>query len=96
MAAADSNRVYVPMGMADSLGVIDLESRQVTSSMSGTVNTHGSALTPDGRYAVSTHPMSGDISIVDLDSGKLVKSVATGPAPNYVVETEGGQSLLVR
>ncbi len=52
MAAADSNRVYVPMGMADSVGVIDLASRQVTSSMTGTVNTHGSALTPDGQYLV--------------------------------------------
>ena len=52
MAAADTNRAFVPMGMADSVGVIDLESRQLTSTMAGTVNTHGSALTPDGRYLV--------------------------------------------
>lgn len=53
MAAAEANLAYVPMGMADSVGVIDLESRQMLSSMSGTVNTHGSALTPDGRYLVA-------------------------------------------
>lgn len=53
MAAADTTRAFIPMGMADSVGVIDLESSQVTSSMSGTVNTHGSALTPDGRYLVT-------------------------------------------
>jgi len=169
MATADTGRAYVPvpMGTADSVGVIDLESRQMASSITGTVNTHGSALTPDGRYlvagslsahegqkpasrsegvtedehaahhgggaaavseesntgllyvvdtatnaiarklevpgpvhhvlvtsdgryAVSTHSMGGGISIVDLDSGKLVKAVATGPAPNYVVETGDG------
>ncbi|WVM88624.1 YncE family protein [Halopseudomonas pachastrellae] len=172
MVAADTNRAFVPMGTADAVGVIDLENRKVTSSIGGTLNTHGSALTPDGRhlvvgslsahdrqepvsrpegvsedehaahhgggqsteleagstgllylvntatktidrklevpgpvhhvlvtsdsrYAVSTHPASGSISVVDLDSGQLVKTVATGPAPNYLVQTDDGQSLLV-
>ena len=53
MAAADTSRAYVPLGMVDSVGVIDLESRQVTASITGTVNTHGSALTPEGRYLVA-------------------------------------------
>src|SRR5680860_531840 len=52
MAAAGTSRAFVPMGVADSVGVIDLESRQLTSSITGTVNTHGSALTPDGKYLV--------------------------------------------
>ncbi len=52
MAAAGTSRAFVPMGVADSVGVIDLESRQMTSSITGTVNTHGSALTPDGRYLI--------------------------------------------
>mgnify|MGYP003632195565 CR=1 FL=1 len=30
MAAADTSRAYVPLGMVDSVGVIDLESRQVS------------------------------------------------------------------
>ena len=172
-AMGDSARAFVPMGTADSVGVIDLESYQITSTISGTINTHGSALTPDGRYlvagsltahdsqepvsrpegvtedehaahhgggapaaapedantgriyvvdtstnaiartlevpgpvhhvlvtpdgryAVSTHPMGGGISVVDLESGQLVETVATGPAPNYVVATDNGQSLLV-
>lgn len=170
--AADTNRAFIPMGTANAVGVIDLQDRQMTSSIGGTLNTHGSALTPDGqylvvsslssfdrrepvtrpegvseddhaahhgggqatesetastgllyivntstraidrklevpgpvhhvlvtvdgRYAVSTHPVSGSISIVDLASGKLVKTVATGPAPNYLVATDDGQSLLV-
>jgi len=171
-AIADSSRAFVPMGTSDSVGVIDLANYQVTATIPGTINTHGSALTPDGRYlvvgsltaresqsevirpesvtedehavhhgnesatagentntgliylvdtntnlidrvievpgpvhhvmvtadgryAVSTHPMGGGISVVDLDSGDLVETVATGPAPNYVVESDNGQSLLV-
>ena len=39
--------------------------------------------------------MGGGISVVDLESGQLVETVATGPAPNYVVATDNGQSLLV-
>jgi len=34
MAAADTTRAFIPMGMADFVGVIDLESRQVTPAYS--------------------------------------------------------------
>jgi DNA-binding beta-propeller fold protein YncE len=172
IATADSRRAFVPMGATDSVGIIDLNSHQALPPITGTVNTHGSALTPDGhylvagsltdhdsedpvsrpegvteedhaahhgggaaaasegattgriyvvdtakgeiartvkvpgpvhhvvvtpdgRFAVSTHPMGGGISVVDLESGELVKTVATGPAPNYVVATDNGQSILV-
>lgn len=51
--SAGSNRAFIPMGTADSVGVMDLESHRLTSTISGTVNTHGSALTPDGRYLIA-------------------------------------------
>ncbi len=50
--SAGSGRAFIPMGTADSVGVMDLESHRLTSTISGTVNTHGSALTPDGRYLI--------------------------------------------
>ncbi|MDK8463270.1 YncE family protein [Marinobacter sp. SS13-12] len=50
--SAGSSRAFIPMGSTDSIGVMDLESHRVTSTISGTVNTHGSALTPDGRYLI--------------------------------------------
>jgi DNA-binding beta-propeller fold protein YncE len=52
LATAAASRAFIPMGAADSVSVIDLKSRQVTSSMTGAVNAHGSALTPDGAYLV--------------------------------------------
>ncbi|GHD44607.1 Lactonase, 7-bladed beta-propeller [Marinobacter persicus] len=170
--SADSSRAFIPMGEADSVAVMDLENHRLTSTISGTVNTHGSALTPDGRflivgsltahdgqktpdrpagvsedehaahhgggnttapeasgtgriyvvdtrtnatdrvfevpgpmhhalvtkdgrYAVSTHPMGGGISVVDLDSGEVAEVIATGPNPNYLTTTDNGQTLFV-
>jgi len=52
-AMAAGSRAFVPMGSADAVGIIDLESYQVMSSIPDTINTHGSALTPDGRYLVA-------------------------------------------
>lgn len=65
-AIGDSNRAFIPMGTTDSVGVIDLESYQVTATIPGTINTHGSALTPDGRYLVvgslSARESQGEVS----------------------------------
>lgn len=52
LVAADSSRAFIPMGTADAVGVMDLKSHRLTSTISGTVNTHGSALTPDGNHLV--------------------------------------------
>ncbi|MCE0732953.1 YncE family protein [Halomonas sp. G15] len=52
-AMASGNHAFVPMGLADAVGVIDLESYQMTATIPDTINTHGSALTPDGKYLVA-------------------------------------------
>ncbi|MGC3874598.1 PQQ-binding-like beta-propeller repeat protein [Halomonas sp. GXIMD04776] len=171
-AMADESRAYVPLGSADSIAIIDTDSYQVSGQSQGVVNSHGSDLTPDGRflvagsltpsasgekpskpagvsadehaahhggggdtasssstqgtlylidtasnevvrqfdvpgpvhhvlvtadgrYAVSTHPMGGGISVVSLDSGELVANLATGSAPNYMVQHPQDRSLYV-
>ena len=45
--------------------------------------TFATAVSPDGRFAVVTHPNDGTISAIDLGSYELVATVATGPLPNY-------------
>jgi YVTN family beta-propeller protein len=57
--------------------------------------THHSAVTPDGRYAVSTHTSAGNISIIDLIDRKLVKTIATGPVPNYALISGDGSYVYV-
>lgn len=57
--------------------------------------THHQAITPDGRYVLSTHPTRGGISVVDMQSNQVVKTLETGPAPNSTVITRDGKSAYV-
>lgn len=171
-AIANGDRAFVPLGSANAVDVIDLDRQAVISTVTDTINTHGSALTPDGRqlilgslsphepnteiprpegvtedehaahhgnsgtasqqdtnrgllyvadtatsrlvrtlevpgpvhhvlitqdgqHVVATHPSGGGISMVSLDTGRVIASVATGPNPNYLVQNEEGGSIFV-
>lgn len=57
--------------------------------------THHQAITPDGRYVLSTHPTRGTLSVVDLRANKVVRTVATGAAPNFTLVTRDGKRAYV-
>ena len=57
--------------------------------------THHTALSPDGKIAVAVHSGNGAISVVNLDSMSVVKTVDTGKWPNYAVFTNDGSRLYV-
>ena len=57
--------------------------------------THHQAITPDGRYVISTHPTRGGISVVDMQSNRVIKTIETGPAPNYTAITRDGKRAYV-
>jgi DNA-binding beta-propeller fold protein YncE len=57
--------------------------------------THHQAITPDGRYVLSTHPTRGYISVADLRNNKVVRTVATGMAPNYTLVARDGKRAYV-
>jgi YVTN family beta-propeller protein len=57
--------------------------------------THHQAITPDGKYVISTHPTRGGISVADLEANKVVKVVLTGAAANYAVVTPDGRRVFV-
>lgn len=52
---------------------------------------HHQAITPDGRYVLSTHPTRNNVSVLDLVGNKIVRSIPTGPAPNYTAITRDGR-----
>lgn len=56
---------------------------------------HHVAVSPDGRFAVVTHPNEGAISAIDLGSYKVVATIATGPLPNYAAFSPDGIHLYV-
>jgi DNA-binding beta-propeller fold protein YncE len=57
--------------------------------------THHQAITPDGRYVISTHTARGDVSVLDLTSNTIIRRIATGPAPNYTLVTRAGDRAYV-
>lgn len=52
--------------------------------------THHQAITPDGRYVLSTHGLRGSVSVVDLQQNQVVKTIKTGATPNYTIITNDG------
>ena len=56
---------------------------------------HHNLVTPDGRYAVSTHTTAGTISLIDLATKKIFRTILTGPLPNYVAVTRDGKRMYV-
>ena len=57
--------------------------------------THHQAITPNGRFVISTHPTRGGVSVVDMQSNQVVKTVETGPAANYTAITRDGKRAFV-
>ena len=57
--------------------------------------THHQAITPDGRYVISTHPTRGGISVVDMNSNEIKLTLKTGPSPNYAVVSKDGKNVYV-
>lgn len=57
--------------------------------------THHQAATPDGRYVLSTHPTRGGISVLDVQTNQIARTVETGPGPNYTLVTRDGSRAYV-
>jgi YVTN family beta-propeller protein len=77
------------------LALIHIQHGHVMSTIDVSGWTHHQAISPDGRYVLSTHPTRGNVSVVDLDENKLLTTIATGPVPNYSVFTSDGKSAYV-
>lgn len=77
------------------LALIHLIHKHVMSTIPVSGWTHHLAITPDGRYVLSTHGTRGNVSVVDLQENKVKTTIATGPAPNYTVFTKDGSTAYV-
>lgn len=77
------------------VSVIQIEDQKVVRRIAVPGAVHHTAVTPDGRYAVATHPNDDGVSVIDLAAFKVVKTVRTGPLPNYAVVSSDGKSIYV-
>ncbi len=56
---------------------------------------HHQAITPDGKYVLSTHGLRNNVSVVDVEENKVVTTIQTGMVPNYTVITRDGKKAYV-
>lgn len=77
------------------LTVLDAKDLSVVRRIEVPGAVHHVALSPDGRYAVATHPNDDGVSVVDLSTFSVLPTVMTGAAPNYAVFSPRGERLYV-
>ena len=67
------------------LSLLDATSGEILRQMEVPGAVHHTAVSPDGRFAIATHPSGDGISVIDLARFELIAFVATGSLPNYAV-----------
>ncbi|MDT8376752.1 MAG: beta-propeller fold lactonase family protein [Mariprofundaceae bacterium] len=77
------------------LYLIDVKQSRILNQIRVPDAVHHNAITPDGKYAISTHPTAGLISVVDIELAKVVKTIRTGSVPNYAVANRDGSLIYI-
>ncbi len=77
------------------VAIVSVKDRSVVRRVDVRGAVHHTAVTPDGRYAISTHTTVGGISVIDLSTFQVVKTIPTGLVPNYAAFTRDGTRVYV-
>jgi YVTN family beta-propeller protein len=77
------------------LSIIQTADRSIVRRIDVPGAVHHVAVSPDGRFAVVTHPNEDRISAVDLKTYKVVANFSTGSFPNYAAFSPDGKSVYV-
>jgi PQQ-dependent catabolism-associated beta-propeller protein len=77
----DGSRVFVALGPANRVAVVDGESLEVLDYILVGQRVWQLDFTPDQKYLVSTNGNSNDITVIDVAAEKAIKSVQVGQAP---------------
>lgn len=87
--AAQSNSVV------STVSIIGLPSGDIVRRIDVPGAVHHVAVSPDGRFAVVTHPNGDSISAINLGSYSVVATVKTGSVPNYATFSKDSNRLYV-
>jgi len=78
----DGTLVFVSLGRARSIAVIDVKSRKFVRAIDDVGGRPwGIAISADGKTLYTANGPSGDVSIVDVTSGTVTARIATGGSP---------------
>lgn len=82
----DGRELYVSLGRARSVGVIDVMSRKFLHSIEDVgTRVWGLSVSPDGRKLYTANGPSGDVSVIDLGSRTVDRRIKVGDSPWGVV-----------
>ena len=91
----DGRKAYVVNQTANSISVIDIESRQVVNELSVGPRPSQAALSPDGAELYVTCTWGSSVDVLDLALGRVVRSLGTGLEPGGLSVSPDGRLLYV-
>lgn len=65
--------------------LVDADSREILRRIEVPGIVHHVGISSDERFAAVTHPGLDSVSVIDLESGEVTATVATGPIPEYAI-----------
>ena len=91
--AAKHEKVYIPLGSADQILVVDADSNKIVDKIEKIQAVHGLAATPDGRYLIAGSFQERDEKLPSKPSGVTEDEHAAHHAPKTGSTTEDDQSI---
>jgi len=82
----DGRQLFVSLGRARSIAVIDVAGRRVTRTIENVgARPWGIEISADGQKLYTANGPSGDVSVIDIATGKVDRQIKTGGSPWGVV-----------
>jgi DNA-binding beta-propeller fold protein YncE len=94
----DGSRLLVPLNLADSADVIDLNHHDRVRNVPTGSYPFGAAILPGGRIGLVSNEASGTLSVVDMQRGVKLRDVTVGPPLSHpqgiVVDRAGARAYV--
>lgn len=81
----DGRRIYVTLGRANHVAVVDVDKREVEKYILVGNRAWGVALSRDEKTLYVTNGLSDDMAILDTEKLKVIRAVPVGRVPHSVV-----------
>jgi DNA-binding beta-propeller fold protein YncE len=105
-AGGEKGILFIAMGPSNNFVMIDIATERVMRAVAGPVNPHGITITPDGKHAYltsrnpekgkkSTSPGDYRVSVVAVDTGKIVATIDVGGESHHARMSPDGKRVYV-
>lgn len=88
-------RAQTPDAYISTVSIFRKSNGEITRHIDVPGAVHHVAVSPDNRFAAVTHPGEGTITLIDLGSYRLIRTIATGLGPNFAIFDPTSEHLYV-